>query len=164
MAGANPITDVPANPFTASSEEAEYFSDPEDIGNCIENIRVPLPTGDGTMWMRALLDTGMKVNALNEEKAIEAGFAWDQYTGADLVTANGNEFRPIGQVSMQFNFIARQSARTWRLDFIIVPRIAPFDVAFGRPFIRHARLFKRNDEALVLGLEREKKGEENPLF
>ena len=149
---------MPANPFAASSAEAEYFSDPEDIGDCTENIHVPLPGGDDTMFMRALLDTGMKVNALNEEKAHVAGFEWDEYTGVGLITANGTEFHPLGQVSMQFYFKARQSAKTWTLNFIIVPKNAPFDVAFGRPFIRHARLFKRNEEALVLGLEKEKKG------
>lgn len=108
--------------------------------------------------MRALLDTGMTDNAINDEKATQTGFKREPYVGSNLVSANGQHFRPLGQLSMQFYFQRRKSARTWTLKFLIVSNDAPFDVAFGRVFIRHAKLFRMNGEALALEHEKLTKG------
>jgi hypothetical protein len=153
--GDDPITSpTNNNPFEWTSDEDDNGSEGSDPDSFVENICVPSCTGTQDIFMRALLDTGMKVNAMSESKWKQTGFRREEYSGHKLVTANGATFYPSGQVRIQFYFKRRLTAKTWELRFLIVPDDAPFDVALGRKFIQHAKLLEKNDEALVMRLEK----------
>lgn len=132
-------------PLTPTSSEQinDYF---------IEDISVPhhdTVTHHQKLFMRARLDSGMEDNAISEEKALETGFAFEPYTGRDIIVGDGKTFRPIGFIELQFHFQRVQSAKTWKVRFLIFPD-PPFDVAFGRNFIFKAKLFMRPSEALPM--------------
>jgi hypothetical protein len=138
------------NPFEWTSDDDDDSSEDSDPDPFVESIYVPSCAGTRNIFMRALLDTGMKMNAMSASRWKQTGFDREEYLGRRLVTANGNTFRPLGQVRIQFYFKRRQTAKTWELRFLIVPDEAPFDVALGRKFIQQARLLEKNDDALVL--------------
>ena len=102
------------------------------------------------LFMRARLDSGMEDNAISEEKALETGFEIEPYTGRDIIVGNGDTFRPVGYIDLQFHFQKVQAAKSWKLRFLVIPNDPPFDVAFGRNFIFKAKLFVRPTEALPM--------------
>ena len=104
--------------------------------------------------MRARLDSGMEDNAISEEKALETGFEIEPYTGRDIIVGNGDTFRPVGYIDLQFHFQKVQAAKSWKLRFLVIPNDPPFDVAFGRNFIFKAKLFVRPTEALPMEYKR----------
>jgi hypothetical protein len=104
--------------------------------------------------MRARLDSGMEDNAISEEKALETGFEIEPYTGPDIIVGNGDTFRPVGYIELQFHFQKVQAAKSWKLRFLVIPHDPPFDVAFGRNFIFKAKLFVRPNEALPMEYKR----------
>jgi hypothetical protein len=104
--------------------------------------------------MRARLDSGMEDNAISEEKALETGFEIEPYTGPDIIVGNGDTFRPVGYIELQFHFQKVQAAKSWKLRFLVIPNDPPFDVAFGRNFIFKAKLFVRPSEALPMEYKR----------
>jgi len=142
------------NPFEWDSDEDDDNPEDSGLGEFVEDIIVPSCGGTHDLFMRALLDTGMKVNAMSQSKWRQTGFKREEYLGRRLVTANGKTFYPRGQVRIQFYFKRRKTAKTWEVKFLIVPDEAPFDVALGSKFIRQARLLEKNDAALVLVLEK----------
>jgi len=81
-----------------------------------------------------------------------------EYKGHRLVNANGSKFYPVGQIDIVSYFRRRHRARRWKVAFLVIPDTAEFDVALGRRFIRQAKLFKRNPEALALSHEKLPKG------
>lgn len=104
--------------------------------------------------MRCLLDTGMRPNVINVEKAERTGLRITRYTGRRLITANGLKFEPVGWIKTEFYFQRRQTAKTYPVKFLVVPREAPYDVAFGWPFIHKAGLLIHNPEAFPLDWEK----------
>ena len=99
--------------------------------------------------MRAILDTGMRMNAIHAETAKRGGFPILKYTGPRLKDADGPEFDPLGKVDLLFYFKSYWSARTWNLEFVVLSN-PPFDVALGSVFIKHAGLLVRSDVALPM--------------
>ena len=70
----------------------------------------------------------MEDNAISEEKAVETGFEIEPYTGPDIIVGNGDTFRPVGYIELQFHFQKVQAAKSWKLRFLIITN-PPFDVA-----------------------------------
>lgn len=104
--------------------------------------------------MRCLLDTGMRPNVINIEKALRTGLRIEEYSGRCLITANGSKFKPVGCIKTDFYFKRRQTAKSYTVKFLVVPREAPYDVAFGWPFISKAGLLSHNPEAFPLDWEK----------
>ncbi|KAA6411901.1 MAG: hypothetical protein FRX48_04051 [Lasallia pustulata] len=104
--------------------------------------------------MRCLLDTGMRPNVINVEKAERTGLHIRKYSGRRLIAANGAKFEPVGWIKTDFYFLRRQTAKTYPVKFLVVPKEAPFDVAFGWPFISKAGLLNHNPEAFPLDWEK----------
>lgn len=124
----------------------EFDSDNDSDDEFEEDIFIVV--GEGKMMMRALLDTGMVVNMISAEKAAETGLNIIPYTGDELHDVDGPSLTPIGQIEAQFHFRRQwQTAKTWRVPFVIIED-PPFDVAFGRTFLRMSRLVKKNTVAL----------------
>ena len=137
----------PATPTSPVDSEKvnEYF---------IEDIDIYHHDHLEKLFMRARLDSGMEDNAISEEKALETGFEIEPYTGRDIIVGNGDTFRPVGYIELQFHFQKVQAAKTWKLRFLVIPGDPPFDVAFGRNFIFKAKLFVRPNEALPMEYKR----------
>ena len=123
----------------------------------VEDISVP--HGIDKLFMRARLDCGMEDNAISEEKAKETGFEIQPYSGRELIVGNGLTFLPVGYLDLQFHFQRLQSARTWKLRFLIFPD-PPFDVALGRVFIYRAKLLVRPHEALPVEYKKQTAAQE----
>jgi len=117
-----------------------------------------VPRGDGKLFMRARLDSGMECNAISDEKAQELGFEIQPYSGPQIIEADGQTFKPIGMVEFLFHFQRILSAKTWKVPFLIFPS-PPFDVAFGRTFIFKAKLLVRPVEGLPAEFEKLSRGE-----
>ncbi len=111
---------------------------------------------DAKYFMRALLDTGSAVNMIHAGKVEESGFEVSPYLGPSIRDADGPIVAVLGQVNIQFHFRGENSARTWTLGFVVL-RDPPFDIAFGRPFIRKAGLLKRSDIALPVAFGHQSK-------
>ena len=113
---------------------------------------------DAKYFMRALLDTGSAVNMIHAGKVEESGFEVSPYRGPPIRDADGPSVSVLGVVNIQFHFRGENSARTWTLGFVVL-RDPPFDIAFGRPFIRKAGLLKRSDVALPVAFGHQSKEE-----
>jgi hypothetical protein len=150
----DPIVEAESNSFAWAP-----FAEESDTENSTDNFRVfetiwvPCRNGEGKIQAQTLLDTETIANAINGDTVKKAGLKVLEYVGNRWITFSGNKFKPLGQVKMDFYFHRRRRARTWTLNFLVVSADAPFDVLLGRRFIKHAKLFKRNLEALPLGLE-----------
>jgi hypothetical protein len=103
---------------------------------------------DRRLFLRAMLDTGMEGCAISEEKALETGLEIEQYTGSDIIVVNGDTFRPLGYIELQFRFQRIQGGKSWRVQFMVVPSVQPFGVALGRNLIFKAELLVRPSEGL----------------
>jgi hypothetical protein len=150
------ILDAKENPFDPAIEPATPNSpvDTDKVNEYfIEDISVPHHDHE-KLFMRARLDSGMEDNAISEEKALETGFEIEPYTGPDIIVGNGDTFRPVGYIELQFHFQKVQAAKSWKLRFLVIPNDPPFDVAFGRNFIFKAKLFVRPSEALPMDYKR----------
>lgn len=138
----NPIVTADENPFEVKDDAASDKS-----YDFTHHIRVL--NDDSELAMRALLDTGMTMNAISLEKAEKSGFAICEYHGPLIKDAQGDPFAPRGKVELQFYFKGRWSAKTWALEFVVLED-PPFDVALGSIFIKHAGLLKPSDVALPM--------------
>jgi hypothetical protein len=150
------ILDARENPFDPAVEPVTPSSpvDADKVNEYfIEDISVPHHDHE-KLFMRARLDSGMEDNAISEEKALETGFEIEPYTGPDIIVGNGDTFRPVGYIELQFHFQKVQAAKSWKLRFLVIPHDPPFDVAFGRNFIFKAKLFVRPSEALPMEYKR----------
>jgi len=160
------IIDAEENPFDPAVESAAPTS-PVDSDKAneyfIEDIDIYHHDHLEKLFMRARLDSGMEDNAISEEKAHETGFEIEPYTGRDIIVGNGDTFRPVGYIELQFHFQKVQAAKTWKLRFLVIPGDPPFDVAFGRNFIFKAKLFVRPSEALPMEYKRLSPREEAEL-
>ena len=67
----------------------------------------------------------MEDNAISEEKALETGFELEPYTGPDIIVGNGDTFRPVGYIELQFHFQKVQAAKSWKLKFLVIPHDPP---------------------------------------
>lgn len=146
-------------PFAGESD----MGDSTDKLRVFETIWIPYRNGEDRILAQTLLDTGTIANAINEETVKKAGLKVLEYVGNRWVTFSGDKFKPLGQVKMDFYFHRRRRARSWTLNFLVVPTHAPFDVLLGRRFIKHAKLFKTNLEALPLGLEQLSKDQKKEI-
>lgn len=132
--------------------------DLEDIDGCDEDIQVYTHSG-AKKTMRAFLDTGATCNLIRRELAYETGHRVDQYNGEEAVNADGTLFMPEGQVVMSLHFTrSSNAARIWTEVFLLVPEDVPYDILLSRPFIRRAKLFRRNHTAYVLQFTKETDG------
>ena len=137
----NPITSVDENPFEDVKDDAAS----DKSYDFAETIKIL--DNDKEVVMRALLDTGMRMNAIARDKAVKSEFLIEPYKGPALKDADGPDFCPTGVVNLLFYFKGYRSAKTWNLEFVVFED-PPFDIALGSAFIKHAGLLKRNDVAL----------------
>jgi hypothetical protein len=136
----HPITNVEDNPFELKEEDngPVHWDFTEDIW---------LVQDEAKHFARALLDTGMEVNAMHLDTVHSCGFTISDYTGRALQDADGPAVEVIGKVDVPFYFRDWHSARTWNVEFVVL-RNPPFDVALGRGFINLSGLIKRADVVL----------------
>ncbi|SLM38569.1 hypothetical protein LPUS_08828 [Lasallia pustulata] len=155
------LTDGEAESFDWDSEGSTYYdSSATETSTSVparrpftETITVFSATKE-ELNMRCLLDTGMRPNVINVEKAERTGLHIRKYSGRRLIAANGAKFEPVGWIKTDFYFLRRQTAKTYPVKFLVVPKEAPFDVAFGWPFISKAGLLNHNPEAFPLDWEK----------
>ncbi len=102
------------------------------------------------MLMRGRLDSGMKDNAISEEKAQETGISFEPYTGREIIEGSGGVFRPLGNIELSFHVEGSQAAKTWKARFLIFPN-PPFDLAFGRDFIYKNKFFQLDSTEVTFG-------------
>ncbi|MCJ1303346.1 hypothetical protein MMC08_006155 [Hypocenomyce scalaris] len=147
--------------YDSNSTETVHSAPPRRKAPFTETITVFSATRE-ELIMRCLLDTGMRPNVINVEKAERTGLKIERYSGRRLITANGASFKPVGWIKTEFYFERRQTAKTYPVKFLVVPAEAPYDVAFGWPFISKAGLLNHNPEAFPLDWEPlDKKGAED---
>jgi hypothetical protein len=143
----HPILSPPDNPFECTPDTASDRSlDFHETIQILRNDQQPDPI------MRALLDTGMPMNAIHHDKAVSSNFPILPYHGPQLKDADGPAFDPIGTVKLQFYFKTHYSARTWDLEFVVL-KDPPFDVALGSRFIKQAGLFRRAEPMLPMAFK-----------
>lgn len=112
---------------------------------------------------RARLDTGMNGNFVKRSQAMLLGYPIEEYTGIPCIGINGSDYYPEGQVTLPFHFKSFHSARTWRVEFLVVTDDAPFDMALGIEFISHADLLRRTREALPVTFRKVDSSEFSPF-
>lgn len=122
--------------------------DVEDIGKAIEDVEVY--TSSGFLRMKALLDTGMEPNMICRTMAEASQLVIKKYEGEEAETADGRTFMPEGVVTLHFSFPSGRAAKTYRVDLLVAPKTAPFDIALGKEFIRRARVFVKNPAGYVV--------------
>lgn len=146
-----PLTEIielpEENVFDYSGEDDTInISTDKDALNFLVDIRTWSKDGE-SLYMRALLDTGMDPNVIREEKAIETGYEMERHDGRSFVTAAGTTFTPTRCVKLQWRFHKSNNLRhekTYTIKFLVVPDDVPFDVVIGRIFIQKAKLFVPN--------------------
>jgi hypothetical protein len=149
----HPILSSPNNPFKYTPDNASDRSyDFTETIQVLRNDQQPDPI------MRALLDTGMRMNAIHHDKAITSKFPILPYHGPRIKDADGPAFDPIGIVKLQFYFKSHLSARTWDVEFVVL-KDPPFDVALGHRFINQAGLLQRAEPMLPMAFEHQSEKE-----
>ncbi len=128
----------------------------EGIGQATEHIE--MYTSSGIVIRKALLDTGMEPNMICRTIAEESQLSIKEYTGYEAQTADGRTFMPEGVVTLSFSFCDRGTAKSYRVDFLVAPETAPFDIALGREFIRRAQVFIKNPAGYVVHFPKETEG------
>ena len=104
----------------------------------------------------AMLDTGCDPNLIREDVAHEAGLCVESYIGPSLSQAGGSHFTPIGQATTRIHFCGGK--RTFKLDFLLAPADADYDILLGNAFIKMAGLLEWKPTAFVLRFPRETPG------
>lgn len=145
------------NPFELKDDGASEKS--YDFAERIRVIHV-----EAEHPMRALLDTGTRMNAIHLENVQKSGFPTLKYTGPRLRDADGPDFDHLAKSDLQFYFKSYRSAKTWTLEFVVL-RDPPFNVALGNAFIKHAGLLKRSNAILPMafGHQTEQQGREQDM-
>ncbi len=105
------------------------------------------------MRMLALLDTQCEPNLIREDIVREAGLNIRRYLGPSLSQVDGSYYMPAGQVTTRIHFCGGK--RTFKIDFLLAPSNADYDVLLGGPFISKARLLLRNPAGFFLSFARE---------
>jgi len=139
--------------FETGSETIEIGKDytaQDEIENVL-TIKAFAQSGK-ELCMRALLDTGAAPNLIRLRKAQRTGFQIRECThDISLCCAGGQILKPLGEISFTWYFANRFSnARSYDIRFLVVEDSAPYDVVLGFKFLRNARLFTWNENALVL--------------
>ena len=101
----------------------------------------------------ALLDTQCEPNLIREDIAQEAGLPIRPYLGHSLSQVDGSYYMPAGQVTTHIRFCGGK--RTFKIDFLLAPSNAGYDILLGGPFISKARLLLRNPAGFFLSFARE---------
>ena len=128
----------------------------EGIGEAIEHVEVY--TCNGVLRMKALLDTGMEPNMICRTMAEASQLFIKAYNGLEAQTADGRTFMPEGVVTIHFSFLSGKAAKSYRVDFLVAPESAPFDIALGKEFIRRAQVFIKNPAGYVVHFPKETEG------
>lgn len=105
------------------------------------------------MIMPALLDTQCEPNLIREDIVQELGLPIRSYLGPPLSQVGGSYYKPAGQVTTCIHFCGGK--RTFKIDFLLAPANADYDVLLGGPFIFEAQLLKHNPAGFFLSFSRE---------
>ncbi len=108
------------------------------------------------MRMLAILDTGCDPNLIREDIVQEAGLPIQIYHGSPLSQAGGSQYNPAGQVTTEIQFC--DGTRTFKIDFLLAPANANYDILLGGPFISKARLLLRNPAGFFLSFAQQTPG------
>lgn len=100
------------------------------------------------MRVLALLDTQCGPNLIREDIVQEAGLHIRRYLGPSLSQVDGSYYMPAGQVTTRIHFCGGK--RTFKIDFLLAPSNAGYDILLGGPFISKARLLLCNPAGFVL--------------
>ncbi len=105
------------------------------------------------MRMPALLDTQCGPNLIREDIVQEAGLHIRPYLGPSLSQVDGSYYLPAGQFTTRIRFCG--GTRTFKIDFLLAPSNAGYDILLGGPFISKAQLLLRNPAGFFLSFARE---------